>query len=598
MAGALAYAPEAEPGDRDGQDAQEIGTADQDLRALRAWLCLATEVGARLGSGEILLGPVPHQGPAPCPVAGPTMTRRLRLVLGDQLTRGISSLTDIDTARDVVLMVEVADEACHVRHHKQKITLVLSAMRHFAEALRAEGIEVDYVALDDPRNTQGFTSELRRAVSRHRPDAIVVTEPGEWRVWQMMRHWTTDVGLPVEIRDDTRFFCARDAFTRLKQAGKTRRMEFFYREMRRRSGILMVNGAPAGGQWNLDAENRKPLPRHVRPPTRRRFAPDATTAKVMSMVGARFNDHFGDLAPFAWAVRRDDALVALDHFITDCLPRFGEYQDAMKTGEDFLFHGLISPYLNCGLLTAPEVCARAEAAYHAGEAPLNSVEGFIRQILGWREFVRGIYWSEMPGYAQTNHLGANRDLPAVYWTGETRMRCMSECIGSTRRNGYAHHIQRLMVTGNFALLAAVIPAQIEAWYLAVYVDAFEWVELPNVHGMVLHADGGRMGSKPYAASGAYIDRMSDYCSGCAYDPRRRTGPRACPFNYLYWNFLMENQGVLRGNPRMALPLRTLDRMSPEQRAAITRQAGAFLAALDEGREPEPGPAQPRLDDGW
>ena len=526
------------------------------------------------------------------------MTARLRFILGDQLTRDLSALSDLDPARDTVLMVEVADETTYVRHHKQKLALVLSAMRHFAESLRVDGIAVDYVTLDDPANSHSFTAELARAVARHNPTSVVMTEPGEWRVWQMMQGWQTSLGLPVDIRTDSRFFCTRADFATLSRARKVSRMEFFYREMRRRSGILMRADGPEGGQWNFDPENRKSLPRGHRPPARQRFAPDATTRTVLDMVARRFPDHFGLLEPFGWAVTRDDALQALDHFITDALPQFGDYQDAMKSGEDFLYHSLISPYLNIGLLTAREVCARAEAAYHAGNAPLNAVEGFIRQILGWREFVRGVYWTEMPSYAQTNHLNAQRDLPAFYWTGDTPMRCMAQCIDTTRRTAYAHHIQRLMVTGNFALLAGIAPAQIEDWYLAVYIDAFDWVELPNTHGMVLHADGGRLGSKPYAASGAYIDRMSDYCSGCAFDPKQKLGPRACPFNYLYWNFLIENQAALSANPRMALPYRTLSSMTQEHRHNITAAAQGFLAGQKGWQSHETPPRQPLLDDGW
>ena len=522
------------------------------------------------------------------------MTGQLRFILGDQLTRELPALDGIDPARDVVLMVEVTAEATYVRHHKQKIAFVLSAMRHFADSLRTEGICVDYIRLDDAANTHSFTGELARAVARHAPEGLVMTEPGEWRVWKMMTGWGETLACPVDIREDDRFFCSRAGFAALSQARKTGRMEFFYREMRRRTGILMRDGGPEGGQWNFDSENRKALPRGLRPPPRRRFSPDAVTGAVMDLVAARFGDHFGDLEPFGWAVTRPDALHALDHFITDCLPSFGDYQDAMQTGEDFMFHSLISPYLNCGLLTPREVCRRAEAAYLAGDAPINAVEGFVRQILGWREFVRGVYWTEMPGYAQTNHLNATRDLPPVYWTGKTAMRCMADCIGTTRRHAYAHHIQRLMITGNFALLAGVDPAQIEEWYLAVYVDAFEWVELPNVHGMVMHADGGRLGSKPYAASGAYINRMSDYCPGCAYDPKVKLGPGACPFNHLYWNFLIENAQTLARNPRMALPYRTLAAMPSDQRTAITRDAAAFLAALSAGIEGDDGPVQPGL----
>ncbi len=505
------------------------------------------------------------------------MTRHLRFILGDQLTRDVSALADLDPAQDVVLMVEAAAEASNVPHHPQKIAFVLSAMRHFAQSLRDEGVKVDYVQMDAAENSQDLGTELARAVQRHRPASIIVTEPSEWRLRQMMQTWET--GAALDIRQDDRFFCARSDFAALTKARKTGRMEFFYREMRRRTGVLMRDDGPEGGQWNFDPDNRKALPRGLRPPPRRRFAPDAITRDVLTLVAARFGHHFGDLEPFGWAVTRADAVHALDHFIADCLPNFGDYQDAMKAGEDFMYHSLISPYLNIGLLTAREVCARAEAAYHSGVAPINAVEGFIRQILGWREFVRGIYWAEMPEYAQTNHLNATRDLPALYWTGQTPMRCMAECIGTTRRHAYAHHIQRLMVTGNFALLAGIAPAQIEAWYLAVYADAFEWVELPNVHGMVLHADGGRIGSKPYAASGAYIDRMSDYCQGCAFDPKVKLGPKACPFNYLYWNFLIENEASLKPNPRMSLPYVTLSKMPQEQRAQITQSADLFLAGL-------------------
>jgi len=507
------------------------------------------------------------------------MNGHLRFVLGDQLTREVSSLADLDPARDIVLMVEVEAEARYVPHHKQKIAFLLAAMRHFAQALRAEGIRVDYVRLDEADNTQSFTGELARAVERHAPASVIVTEPGEWRVREMMADWAETLPVPVHIREDDRFFCSHAAFAALGRARKTGRMEFFYREMRRRTGLLMRGDAPEGGQWNFDPENRRALPRGLRVPPRQRFTPDALTRAVMDLVAQRFGGHFGDLEPFGWAVTRTDALRALDHFIEDTLPGFGDYQDAMKAGEDFLFHSLISPYLNCGLLTAREVCARAEAAFRSGAAPINAVEGFIRQILGWREFVRGLYWAEMPAYAGSNHLGATRDLPAMYWTGETPMRCMAECIGATRRHAYAHHIQRLMVTGNFALLAGVAPAQIEEWYLAVYADAFEWVELPNVHGMVMHADGGRLGSKPYAASGAYIDRMSDYCSGCTFDPAIKRGPGACPFNYLYWNFLITNETVLSSNPRLAMPYRTLARMPAAQRTEIVADATAFLDSL-------------------
>ncbi len=515
----------------------------------------------------------------------------LRLVLGDQLSADVAALRDGDPARDVVLMVEVAEETTYVPHHKQKIAFVLSAMRHFAAELSDAGWTVDYVHLEDPGNTGSFTGEVERAVERHRATRVVTTEPGEWRVLSMMRNWPDRLGIAVEIAEDDRFFASRGRFRRWAEDRNAFRMEWFYREMRRETGILMDGGKPVGGDWNFDKENRKALPARLVPPRRRRFEPDATTQEVLDLVARRFPDNFGDLEPFGWAVTRKDALRALDHFVRDCLPLFGDYQDAMKTGEPFLYHSVISPYLNAGLLTAREVCAAAEAAFHAGRAPINAVEGFIRQILGWREYVRGIYWLEMPAYAETNRLGADRPLPWFYWSGETDMNCLAESIGDVRRTAYGHHIQRLMVTGLFGLLAGVRPAELEAWYLAVFVDAYDWVELPNVHGMVLFADGGLLGSKPYAASGAYIDRMSDYCAGCRFDPKIKTGPGACPFNPLYWDFLLRNEDHLAGNPRMAMPYRTLAKMTQEARATIRADAAAILDGLAQPERPRPTEGQ-------
>jgi deoxyribodipyrimidine photolyase-related protein len=508
------------------------------------------------------------------------MTRTLRFVLGDQLTRGLSSLNGIDLHNDVILMVEVLGEATYVSHHKQKIAFLFSAMRHFAESLRKEGAVVDYVRLDDPTNTGSFTGELERAVLRHGASEVFVTEPGEWRVWEMMLDWRERFDVPVHIRPDDRFIASRDEFARWAEGRKQYRMEFFYREMRRKTGLLMNGDQPEGGEWNYDHDNRKRLPERVSLPVRHRFAPDATTREVIELVATRFGDHFGDLEPFGWAVTREGAQEALDHFVNACLGQFGDYQDAMKTGEDFLYHAIISPYLNAGLLTPREVCDAAVEAYQQGRAPLNAVEGFVRQIIGWREFVRGLYWHEMPGYAATNHLDAKRRLPAFFWTGETDLHCLKECVRTSREHAYAHHIQRLMVTGNFALLAGIAPHEIEEWYLVVYADAYDWVELPNVHGMVLHADGGLLGSKPYAASGAYIDRMSNYCASCRYDPKLKSGPKACPFNYLYWNFLIENEDKLARNPRMAMPYKTLAKMSDDRKAEITHESQAFLDGLE------------------
>jgi len=503
----------------------------------------------------------------------------LRFILGDQLSRSVAALDGIDPGTDIVLMAEVGGESTIVGFHKQKLVLIYAAMRHFAEALRAEGITVDYVTLDATGNTQTLIGELTRAAQRHGATNIVVTEPGAWRVRDEMNAWSDMLGLPVDIREDTRFLCSHDRFRSWAQDRKSLRMEFFYREMRKASGLLMAHDQPEGGQWNFDIDNREPLPAEKLVPDRLRFVPDAITAAVIELVRDRYPDNFGQLEPFGWAVTRADALVALDHFIADCLPNFGRYQDAMQTGAPFLFHAILSPYLNTGLLLADEVCAAAERAFYDGSAPLNAVEGFIRQILGWREYVRGIYWLKMPEYGQTNALEAKRDLPWFYWSGETAMNCMAQAIGDTSRHAYAHHIQRLMVTGNFALLAGVEPAQLEYWYLAVYIDAFDWVELPNVHGMAAFADGGLMASKPYAASGAYINRMSDYCRPCKYKPSVKSGPTACPFNYLYWNFMIENRAKLGGNQRLSMVYRNLDRMDQARQNEVRTDALNFLASL-------------------
>lgn len=500
----------------------------------------------------------------------------LRVVLGDQLSRGLSALAGLDPAHDTVLLAEVMGECTYVPHHPQKIVLVLAAMRHFARALAARGVRVEHVRLDDPANTGTLSGEVARAAARHRPARIIATYPGEWRVLQAMEAWEAGTGIPVEIRDDDRFLCDLGWFRRWARGKKQLRMEFFYREMRRATGLLMEGAEPAGGAWNFDAENRKALPKGVVPPAPRRAPPDAITREVMALVAQRFGTHFGRLEGFAWPVTAAAARAALDDFVAHRLARFGDYQDAMASGEPWMFHALVSTSLNLGLLSPRECCDAAEAAWRAGRAPLNAVEGFIRQILGWREYVRGIYWLRMPGYAALNALEAGRPLPGFYWSGETPMNCIRQVVRQTRDHAYAHHIQRLMVTGNFALLAGIDPAAVNAWYLAVYADAYEWVELPNTHGMALHADGGLMASKPYAASGAYINRMSDYCRGCAFDAKAATGERACPFNYLYWDFVARHAQRFAGNPRMAMPLRTLERMDPARVAAMRAEAKAFL----------------------
>lgn len=502
-------------------------------------------------------------------------------ILGDQLTPAIASLDGVDPAEAVVLMMEVAEETTYVRHHKKKLAFILAAMRHHATWLRDLGWTVDYVALDDSDNAGSFTGELARAIDLHAPDRIIVTEAGEWRVAAMLESWETLFGLPVEIRADTRFIASHAAFDGWAEGRKQLRMEYFYREMRRETGLLMEDGKPAGGQWNYDSDNRKPAERDLLMPRPIAFRPDETTRAVIDLVATRFADHPGSLDDFDFAVTHEEAMRQQRYFLDHALPRFGDYQDAMLTDEPFLWHSILSPYINAGLLDPLDLCRKVEARWQRGDVPLNAAEGFIRQIIGWREYVRGIYWREGPDYARRNFLGAKRDLPAFYWTGETDMHCLSQAIGQTLERAYAHHIQRLMITGNFALLIGADPHQVHQWYLEVYADAYEWVELPNTLGMSQFGDGGLLGSKPYAASGAYINRMSDYCGRCRYDVRQRTGDDACPFNALYWDFLARNAGKLGDNPRLAMPYRNWERMPAADRRALRASARAFLDRLDD-----------------
>ena len=501
----------------------------------------------------------------------------LRLVLGDQLSPDVSSLRGAAKKDDIILIAEVMEEATYVRHHKKKIAFLFAAMRHFAEELKAAGFTVRYTRLDDPDNQGSLRGEVARALEDH-PELsqVIATKPGEWRLLEDMQAWEKLLPVPVELRDDTRFIVSCQDFEAWAKGRKQLRMEYFYREVRRKTGLLMDGDEPEGGQWNYDAENRKRLPKSMTTP--QRFLPeaDALTSEVIALVADRFPDHFGDLEPWVFATTRAGAEEARDHFINEILPGFGDWQDAMAKGEPWMWHSLLSVYINCGLLDPLDVCRRAEAEWRAGRAPLNAVEGFIRQIIGWREYVRGIYWLKMPGYAETNTLDAHRPLPDFYWTGETDMRCMAEAIGQTKRHAYTHHIQRLMITGNFALLAGLSPAEVNEWYLLVYADAYEWVELPNTHGMALHADGGLMASKPYAASGNYISKMSDYCESCSYDVKQRTGPKACPFNFLYWDFIDRHQERFSRNPRMAVICKSLDRMKPAEREKIRADAARFL----------------------
>ena len=501
-------------------------------------------------------------------------------VLGDQLTRNLASIRGRTKDDTVILMIEVWDEATYVRHHKQKIALIFSAMRHFAAELRDAGWQVDYVRLDDEGNSGSFTGEVARAVERYDPRAIHVVEAGEWRVQQAIEEWPDKFDCEVEILPDDRFIATIAEFREWAEGRDTFRMEFFYREMRRKTGLLMDGDKPEGGEWNLDKQNRESPDDDMDPPERAKFEPDEITCEVIALVEDKFGDHFGSLENFNWPVTRDEAEEAADRFFAERIEKFGPYQDAMVHGQDDLYHSMLSTSINLGLLDPLDLCQRAEKAYRDGKAPLNSVEGFIRQLIGWREYVRGFYWYFMPGLESDNKLNAQRGLPEFYWTGETDMRCMADCIRSTRENAHAHHIQRLMVLGNFALLAGINPREVQDWYLVVYADAYEWVELPNVAAMILYADGGKLASKPYAASGNYINKMSDYCRECRYSPSKKTGEDACPFNPLYWHFMDRHRELLEQNHRIGRIYSTWDRMKDNKKAEYLETAATYLKTLE------------------
>jgi len=507
--------------------------------------------------------------------------RHLVIILGDQLDLQSSALDGFDPQQDRIWMAEVARESTKVWVHKARIVTFLAAMRHFAEELKKAGLPVEYHRLEDPQNQSDFIVELEATVKRLKPEKLILVEPGEWLVREDFRHSAKRLKVEMDEREDRHFMASHADFEKHAKGRKGLRMEFFYREMRTRHGILMEGGKPVGGEWNFDSENRKSFaktgpPLHAAP---RRFPPDAITQEVILTVEAMFPEHPGSLADFDWPVTAAEAQIALEDFITHRLADFGDYQDAMWTQEPWLFHSRLSAVMNLKLLDPRQVIAAAEKAYHTGHAPLAAVEGFIRQILGWREYVRAIYWRFMPGYGEMNELQAQQPLPKFYWTGETEMNCLRDAIGQTLRYGYAHHIQRLMVTGLFSLLLGVRPQEVHEWYLAVYVDAVEWVELPNTLGMSQHGDGGIMASKPYIASGKYIQRMSNYCAGCRYDPALSIGPKACPFTTLYWEFLLRHEPRLRMNQRMSMQVRNLARLTDAEKEAIMEQAQSIRASL-------------------
>jgi len=507
-------------------------------------------------------------------------TERLILVLGDQLNRDSPALATCNREKDRVLMIESREESQRVWSHKARSGLFLAAMRHHCTWLRAQGFTVEYVRIDEPR-AESFDSGLRSALRNNTVTQLLMTEAGEFGVQQQIASVCESMGVECQRLADKHFICSNATFSDWRGERKSLVMEHFYRHMRKRHDILMEGGQPAGGNWNFDRRNRKPFGRQGPGmlPTMPAFAPDQITRSALDDVLLHFPDNPGSLTSFAWPVKREQALQLLDDFVAQRLPAFGPFQDAMWTGEPFLHHSALSAALNLKLLHPLEVIGAAVAAAADGAAPLQSVEGFVRQILGWREFVRGVYWSEMPDYLERNALGATGALPAFYWTGDTDMACLRHTIAQTLEVGYAHHIQRLMVTGLFALLLGVRPQAVHEWYLAMYVDAVEWVEAPNTLGMSQYADGGLLASKPYAASGRYIQRMSNYCTNCRYAPDQATGDKACPFTTLYWDFLMRHEKRFANHPRAAMQWRNLARLDKPRQKAIKQAASRLRQRL-------------------
>ena len=504
--------------------------------------------------------------------------RNLVLVLGDQLNRDSAAFDGFDASCDAVWMSETPHETTHVWCHKLRIAFFLSAMRHFRDALRNAGITIHYAELaNDPQDDAGatFAERLVRELEQHPAERLIVAEPGDWRVREELVAAAARCNLRLEIRPDRTFLCSTTEFADYARTHRGLPLETFYRWQRKRLRILVEpDASPVGGRWNFDADNRRGFGRRG-PPLHApiaTFRPDATSRAVLALVAKRFAAHPGSLDQFTLPVERSQALALLQDFVENRLGNFGTHQDAMWLGEPFLFHSRLSAALNLKLITAREVVDAALASARSRSLPINSIEGFVRQIVGWREFMRGVYWWLMPEYAQRNALSADLPLPAWFWTGDTDMRCLHECTTQLLRHAYAHHIQRLMVFGNFALLFGVEPLAFHDWHMAMYADAIDWVSLPNAFGMSQHADGGVVGTKPYIASGAYIQRMSNYCQGCRYDPTRATGPDACPFTTLYWAFLDRQRDKLAGNPRMRYPLQGLDRKDPAELAQVRRQA--------------------------
>lgn len=504
--------------------------------------------------------------------------RCVKLVLGDQLNARHSWFQKPDD-QVLFLMAEMRQETDYVVHHRQKVLAFFASMRRFTEALRAAGHRVRYLTLDDSARFRDLPELLHAMLAEEGARSFEYQYPDEYRLDRQLNAFCQTLEISSQASDSEHFLTQRDAWNKYPNS----RLEYFYRALRREYEVLLdEQGKPLGGQWNFDADNRQALPEGTEWPEPLQFSQDVS--EIDAMLTRHSVKTMGKAAPDAllWPTSREQSRQLLEHFLKYNLVNFGRYQDAMTPKGWSLFHSRLSFSLNSKMLHPLEVIRAAEHYWreHQEEITLPQVEGFIRQILGWREYVRAIYWQHMPDYSRTNFLGAQEPLPAFYWTGKTRMACMAHAIGQSLEQAYAHHIQRLMITGNFALLAGVHPDQVDAWYLGVYIDAIEWVELPNTRGMSQFADGGLIASKPYVSSGQYIHKMSSYCKGCAYNVKAKTGPDSCPFNSLYWHFLHRNRTLLSGNVRLKLVFANWDRQDESQRQAVLTTAENYLTQVN------------------
>jgi len=508
------------------------------------------------------------------------MSTTLRLILGDQLNSQHPWLENIDPSVTYVMM-EMRQETDYVVHHLQKIVGFFLAMRQFAKQLQEQGHQVIYYCLDDPENRQDLSSQIQYLIQKESFSTFEYQYPDEYRLEQQLQSICQELDIPSHAVDSHHFLTSRGFLKDFFKGKKSYLMETFYREMRRKYQVLMVGNEPLGGQWNFDQENRKPLKEKglLQAPGLH----PKSVGNILDQLSRAGVKTLGSLDPeaFAWPSSRKESLDLLHHFCRHLLPNFGTYQDAMTTWDPYLFHSRLSFSLNCKMISPLEVVQAAEKAWSTQQDKISlaQVEGFIRQILGWREYMRGIYWAEMPRFATLNYFGHERNLPSWFWTGKTKMNCLNHSITQSLTHAYAHHIQRLMVTGNFALLAGIHPDEVDAWYLGIYIDAIQWVEITNTRGMSQFADGGIVGTKPYTSSANYIKKQGNYCSTCAYDADKKVGDRACPFNSLYWHFHVRHREKLEKNPRIGMVYRTWDKMTAKQE--VLEQAESYLQRLEE-----------------